>query len=247
MNKRWMRIAILLAAMLLVGGVAQAGSYRSPSLDTSCDSSTCYTGYKLIVSGGYVLANPGACTADLVSYIKWDLTGNASDTIGHAKLTLTTSPADSVFTTTPGTYTFALVQPNNHTWTESGANPGYGAVLATSSPTAVTSAGGQQVVFESDALGTYFNGLKGGLASVGVVVTSGCTSINHTILFHDRASGSAVEPDLIFWPGAGPTSVALAEFSTHDAAPTWPLYAGLGALALLAVVGVRLSQRRAAR
>lgn len=43
-----------------------------------------------------------------------------------------------------------------------------------------------------------------------------------------------------------PLSVDISNFDSA-AAPTWPFYAGLGALALLAVVGVKLSQRRAAR
>lgn len=46
--------------------------------------------------------------------------------------------------------------------------------------------------------------------------------------------------------GTGPNAVPLSTFTTDTADPTWPLYAGLGALALIAAAGVAWSRRRAA-
>jgi hypothetical protein len=237
-------ILATLVVCLVLSGTVLAGSYRSPSKDMTCDGTDCSDSTELVVSGGAI---SGGCTQDLVSYIAWDLTSNAGDSWANAKLTLTTSPPDVPFTTDAGTYTFALMQPNNHSWTPATGDPGYGVELATSAAVAVTAAGGEQIVFQSDALGAYFSGLKGNVASVAVIVKTGCTGPNHTIVLHDTGSG-ANEPDLIFYPGSGGTAVTLSTFRAADSGPNWPLVAGLvGLLGAALSVSIVIRRRYAVR
>lgn len=241
-------IFAIVVACLMLSGTVLAGSFRSPSKDTTCDGSNCDNSLKLAVRGS--LGFGSTCTTDYISYIAWDLTSNVGDSWANAKLTLTTSPTDGVFTTDPGPYTFALVQPNNHTWTPGGSDPGFGSELATSAVVTVTVDGGEKVVFQSDALGTYFSGLKGGTASVGVILKSGCASLGSTVLFHDTGSGAGGvdEPDLIFYPGSGGTAVTLSTFRAADSGPNWPFVAGLvGSLGAALSVSFVLRRRYAVR
>ncbi len=236
MKKALVGSATLLIVLIVFAGVVTAGTKRSPSKDTTCDGIGCDNATELALNS---TAGFGAtCVTDIISYIAWDLTANAGDTLASAKLTLTTSPTDAVYTSDAGTYTFALVQPNNHTWTTTGSDPGFGSELATSSSVSVSSGGGEQVVFQSDALGAYFNSLKGGIASVGVVIKSGCETIGSTVLIED--AGSTNEPDLIFYTGPGATAVTLASL-TAASAPATPLalFAGVMGLAALALVWMR--------
>lgn len=240
MKKSIIGLIFVISILLLVSVVVFAGTYRSPSKDTTCDGSTCSNVTELATSAS--LGFGSTCVTDLRSYIGWDLTTDPGVSFVNAKLTLTTSPTDGVFTTDPGTYTFSLVTPNNHTWTAGGSDPGFGAVLATSSSTAVTAAGGEQVVFQSDALGTYFDNLQGGTASVGVVISSGCTVIGSTVLFQDM--GSTSEPDLIFYTGTGGTPVTLRTFRATDPTPDKTLMVGLAGLAVVALMAALLLRRR---
>ncbi len=237
MKKPILGLVALLSVLLVLSGIVVAGTKRSPTLDTTCANGSCTSSAELVVSTNKGLGL--TCTVvDAISYIKWDLTANAGDTIAHAQLTLTSSPTDGIYTSDSGTYTFALVEPNNHTWTAGGSDPGYGNVLATSAATAITPGGGESVGFQSDALGAYFNSLKGGTASVGVIMTDGCESFGSIALFED--DGSTNEPDLIFYTGPGATAITLASL-TAASAPAAPLalFAGVIGLAALALVWMR--------
>ncbi len=244
MKKLLIGITSLVVVFFVLAGTVLAGTFRSPNRDTTCDGSGCDNATELAASAS---SFSGVCVTDLRSYIAWDLATDPGVNIANAKLILTTSAPDGTFTTDAGTYAFALVQPNNHTWTVGGSDPGFGPVLATSAATAVTAAGGQQVVFQSDALGTYFNGLRGGTASVGVIMTSGCAAIGSLVLFQDK--GSANEPDLIFYTSSGGNAVTLSTFRAADPTMNWPLIVVVlllvAAVAGFGVYRWRVSQVRA--
>jgi len=170
-----------------------------------------------------------------VGYIGWDLAGETR-TWQSATLDLTAYYIDGV-----APYTFELHPANSNDWSEDVAtDPGYivGTVLATSNDD--PSAG--PVHFMSNELGNHFTSLKGGQATIAVVMTAGCGSIDALVAFEDRegtggsAPTSGNEADLIFWTGANATAVSLSDFSADNAQPmSWPLYAGLAALAVLVI------------
>ncbi len=139
-----------------------------------------------------------------------------------------------------------------------GTDPGYSGVVATGTATLVNQAPGgpvQTVTFggaadptAANALGVYFDGLRSGAtpqnATIGIRLSGGCTT-STVVTFAER--GSANEADLIFYSDYNANAVELTDFTTENSAPTWPLYAGLGALALVAMAGVTISRRRALR
>jgi len=180
------------------------GHFRSPTKDTACYKSVnnnCYDNYGVQVSAS--ADSSGRCNPDAVGYIGWDLGIADPDynrTWSSATLTLT---AYSVTGGEPP-FTFALYAPDNHDWTEDGMALGYGGT-AIATATVPSLAVDGVVTFESDALGAYFLGLKGGDASLAVVMTGGCGAQSATVVFEDvegtgnlYAPSSAKEADLVF-------------------------------------------------
>ena len=224
--KKFSALLILIVTLLLPVGLVFAGTFRSPDKDTTCDASNCFDGFGISTLGSQNIASPGSCLPDQAGLIGWTLAVDETTyPIASAILTMTVQSQDDsgTFVTTPGTYDFALVTPNNHTWAANGPNPGYGAVIATSTGN-VISAGGEKVVFNADVngLGGYFAGLNIDVANpapatVGIIMTNGCTAPSHTVVFQDNdpvGFTGADEPDLVFYPGPGATAVSLSETGT---------------------------------
>jgi len=250
-NKR-LSVALTILTLVLTTGVLAAGTMRSPSKDTFClKNGQCYEAFEVNITGSNT---PAPCSNSQVGYIGWDLSA-VSSAVSTAQLTLTTQsvtglPEDS-------TVTFQLVNPASHAWTEDGTDPGFldltnpENVLATTSIVLTTPP--QQVVFggvanPADAvkLGAHFEVLRSsGAATVGVRISNGCT-LSTNVVFEDsegETTPPAGEPDLMIY---GPNVVAVSSLSAARTASAWPLYAGLGAVALILVAGLAINRRRTA-
>ena len=246
MNKKIGVALILLLSLLSMTFIVKAGTYRVPSKDTSCAGGSAAGGICQdqlgVTTTGSNIASP-SCSGN-VGYVAWDLGSEGlTATLASAKLTFTTY---AVSAAPDADLTFALVTPNNHTWTEGGTNPGNGTELATAVVRLSDGASAQQVVFQSDALGAYFDGLKGGTASVGVVIKSGCT-LSTVVNFEDtdRSGGVASNaPDLIFYTGPGATAVTLASLTATGAAVPFARYALFAAIIGMAAIALAWVRRR---
>lgn len=250
-------IVLVIASSL----VALAGQFRSPSKDIYCTvGGTCYNSYGITTNA----SNVSGCNSTLVGYIGWDLSTLTQAPLS-AELKLKTTNVTGAPTAPDGSplpLTFSLLIPNSHSWVEpvgvGGSDPGFGAVVTTGTATLVNQGVGgaaQTVTFggaanptAANALGAYFDGLRTGgnpqNATIGIRISGGC-SPSSVVTFAERESAN--EPDLVFFTDYNANAVELSDFTTDNPAPTWPLYAGLGALALVAVAGVTLSRRRATR
>lgn len=256
----------LFVLLVITAGVAYAGTVRSPLKDTACEitaGGACGSPFGVQVEGS---AHPitGACSAALVGFVGWDLSGVTS-TIETAQLTMTTfnvlgAPATPV--------EIQLFAPTTHDWTENGAttSPGSsGATLATTSVVLTNGTTPQTIVFggvtnpaDATTLGTHFNGLKSpGPATIGVRIASGtCGAVSVFVAFNDRENFAGqgnpgdTEPDLLLFD---PTAISLSFMDAQN--PNQGLYtAALIAVAILFCLTIttvyfglpaRLKQKRA--
>ena len=243
MKRKIMILFIMFVAVLaMTATVIFAGTYRNVQKDTTCaPGGSCYDNFGVYIQAGG--DNNGGCDPTYIGYIGWDLS-TETGTWQSASLKLTH------YKTTGGQPPFTLkVYPaNNDNWTESGTDPGYDASQELASAT--YNGTDQTLTFVSDSLGTYFLGKKGGLASVAIVMTDGCGTVNGTVEFEDMegsggtsAPQSANEADLIFWTGGDATAVSVHSLNANSG-PSWPMIAGLVALALAAVAGIGYGVRR---
>lgn len=249
MKRKAIFVIVMFVTLMLPASVILAGTFRSPSKDITCAvGGACDNNFGVQVGGS---GGPGGgCSPTRVGYIGWDLSSE-SRSWTSAQMTLTAYYKDS-----NGPFTFELHPVNTETWTESTAtDPGYDAntILAT----ATDDLSDNQVVFASDELGSHFQQLKGGDATIAVVMTDGCGSVDALVAFEDRegtggsAPQSANEANLVFWTGpvqgGSPTAVEVKSLQIENNAlstPNWPLIAGLFALVAVVVVGIGYGVRR---
>lgn len=247
MNKR--TIAYLLVALVLfalVPGLASSQASGPPVQDTFWNTATAANnnGTDLRVRASIL---PSPCTDNDVIYLRWDLSGiPVGSTVSSATLTLTTSPVVSGAGTST---TLELLQVTDDTWneTDNSTGPGYGTSIETKTVAFTSSTAGQTVVFNSAALASWVQANRVGaggndLVSMAVRINAGCTLLT-IITFEDRESASN-KPDLQL---QGTNAVSLTTFRASDSAPvSWPLYAGLAAVAALALIGAVALRRRSA-
>lgn len=185
-----------------------------------------------------------ACTLTDWSYMKFDLSAVTGE-IGRATLALTVAAAPSSIQA--GT-TVTLYEVAADGWTESTVTaslaPALGPIIqALPAPTA----NGQIVTFGdasgasplSDYLRAQALGDK--YASVALVLTGTCGAQSSAVRFASTEHASIAAPSLSLYT---PTAVTLATSSAETV--TWPLYAGLGAVALVVIAGLAVSRRRTA-
>ncbi len=189
------------------------------------------------------------------SYMKWDLTEVADKTqIGYAKLTLYVESIDTpAGPTLPAGVQLSLyeIADAGDGWVETSINsgnaPALGALIESQSVPAV----GQLVVFGSANLLNYLKTQTNNIASFGIALTApagtSCGELDAVVRFYSRDAtvADAQKPYLELRTDAPPNSVTLTDSSAQQT-NSLPLYAGLGALALIAVAGVGVSRRRMA-
>ncbi len=179
------------------------------------------------------------------SYVKWNLADLGSATIGSATMKFTVQSVN-LGGATAGAQQVVLYQTTDG-WTETTLNwnnqPPLGTAIQSKT---VPSTSGAEITFEGTDLVNYLNTEAQGdkIASFALALTGNCgESVVILRLYSKDHVIESSRPTLIL---LDPNSVSLSTFTTDTSAPTWPLYAGLGALVLIAVAGVAWSRRRAA-
>jgi hypothetical protein len=180
-----------------------------------------------------------ACTVTNRTYLRWDVSGLTS-TVGTATMTLQINALSGDFTTPRSV---SLYQVLTDSWTESLLTWNNQPAIGTLIQTVGVSATGQ-MTFNAGALATYVDAqAKGdGQASFAIQMTGDCTAGSAGVRMDSKETSTGTAPQLVLYsPNAVDMSTASAQQQT-----SWPLYAGLGAVALFVVAGVVISRRRTA-
>jgi hypothetical protein len=219
MNKKkvmlWLIIGLLIMSVGVIG-VSAVG--RTPVKDTTCyptiPSPQCFNGFGIQPGASLV---GGVCSVSQNGYVGWDLTGVAS-TINTAQVTFTTY---NVVGATAAPIVFELYEPGGP-WTVDGDDPGPQTGNGIVTASVVLTGPNQTVTFGGDsgadalALGAYFDGKRGGEASVGIRIVGGCSQSTVALLNDMENTGGLqgdTQPDLIL---RSPTAVAVDSFSANN-------------------------------
>ncbi len=200
----------------------------------------------------WVRASTVSCTPDRVSYLQYDLTGLTAAQMGWATLVVRINGITGDFSTPRNVTLYRLLNDNwtetNVTWNSvnPGTTPGAGPNIGAKIQAIPVSAALTTITFNDPALLAYFKEKAGGKISFALEMTDNCTAGSTGVRIDSAefvTGGSAPTLDL---RTAGPPPTAV-EVSTASAQRTaWPLYAGLGVVALGVVAGVVISRRKAA-
>lgn len=250
MNRTLRVLTLAMLFVTLVAGNALAAPLP-PEADTFVDhqvanQTTNYDGDELRLSGSY---QGGVCTATRTILLRWNLAAVDRE-IASAEINLTTADSGS---NNAANQQVTLFKVANDTWDETTVTYQTGVVVgdpigpAVTLPNVSPIPAGQVVTFSGSALVTYLNqeagtisgGTGDNLASFAVRFTTCATT--STQWFQDKEGGS-VAPTLAMF---GPNAVKVSETAATPAS-TFPLYAGLGAVALILVAGLAISRRRTA-
>lgn len=240
---------ILVAGLLLLttaSGALAASYNQTPIADSWVDNTATNFGTATTVKVNSSAV--GSCNVSWTTYMKWDIS-TVTQAIGSATIALT--PRFSSYSASAANpVTVSIFQAANDTWGEATIN-GTNAPAPTGNPltsfswTAPATVGTPVTFPNTTELTNYLNSVLpsnggNGLVSVAIQVKS-CGTGDARIDFDSKESTTGVKPALnLFKPNA-------VEVSSVSAQPaTWPLYAGLAAVALFVVAGVVISRRRTA-
>jgi hypothetical protein len=185
------------------------------------------------------------------SFMKWDLTDVTDKAqIGYARLTLYVELIDTPTGTLPAGVQLSLyeVADADDGWVETGITSGNAPVLGTLIESQSIPAMGQPVIFGNANLLNYLKTQANDTASFGIALTApvgtSCGELDAIVRFYSRNAtvADAQKPYLELRTEAPPNAVTLTDSSAQQA-NSLPLYAGLGALALVAAIGVGMSRR----
>jgi hypothetical protein len=236
-------VLVWIVSILLLIAVPVALAYAQPPVDDAfTDAGT--NSYN--IADLYVQSSSGAgCGPQLTTYVKWDLSSIADgSTVGDANALVSFEVTNQAIGSQNST--LELVQVDNDAWTETNVGtvkPALGPVLSTitlqaSNPPAV----GTVLTFPSTpALASFLTAQINGdnFASFALRIT-GCTAGAPQIAF-GSAENAGNAPNLQL---SSPTAVSMTNTAAERV--SWPLYAGLSAVALFVVAGLMISRRRTA-
>ncbi len=258
--KRLVGITLTVFILLLLASVAVSAN-RTVGHDTVwVDGGTGSNDAAYLFADG----SGAGCTTTMATYLQWDLTDIALDTlVNYVKVTLTANL--SVLTGTAQLGIYALTD----SWTETTVNEllptppivGVDLPLKTisvangiNSPTALSFEGTGQadplVTYVHNQIKSAGNGGTGDrIVSFAILFDSGCdTNSSSSVSFEDteNSSDSGIPaPDLLM-TSSDSNAVNLRFFHAADSAPNWPLIAGFATLAGLALFGAFALRRRLA-
>lgn len=231
-------LVVLITGLLAMVAVPVALAARPAVEDAWIDSSaTSYNTAFLHVRSSVSGSN---CSVTTTSYLKFDLTDVAT-AVGTVNLTLEYTYVNLG----GGNTTLTMLPVTDDSWTETTVGtikPAPGATVLSTLQFPPAPAAGDKVTFPSTPeLVNFFNQEATGdnFASIALRIT-GCTAGAPEVRFAS-AENAGNEPSLDL---LGPNSVSLSQTSAERV--TWPLYAGLSAVALFIVAGVAISRRRTA-
>jgi hypothetical protein len=232
-------LALMLFAIAIAPVAAQSGT-GDPIADTYVSTqapTTNYDGNDLRIEGS---SGPGGgCSAVRTVYMKWDLSTHNTP-ISNAVVVLTTT---NVTSNAQG-QTLRLSRVDNDNWTEgmtyNSGRPDVGTEVATYVLGANPPATGTKIIFDAPGITTFVNEQIAGDKVASFALTFATCAASSLQAFDDIESGTTVGPSL-----EAPLAVGMTEVSAQQAT-SWPLYAGLAAVALVVVAGVAISRRRTA-
>lgn len=246
--KVWFRTLMVAMLLLSVVGVASA-DFSGPYYDTY-----------VIVNGSVNPTAPnlaiqdstGACNDAYISYIQFDASNILAVSSASLKFTVGGTPGglnNSPTLTLYGVTDFnpATLNGTNYPRTATGELIQNMVIPSTTAANAQFTFGGSDT-----GLANYIQAQANGATpqTVTLALSFSANCFNQTsISFYSQEGGTqAQDPTLtIVGTRKDPTAVAMTDFSAaSDSKATWPLYAGLGALALIVVGGVAVSRRRTA-
>jgi hypothetical protein len=258
-NYRWLIVGII-AVLLLAGAavgsqVGVAAPAATLNLTPTDDASVRLTTPDGSYNSGLLTVTadgpPAAqCTPNRVAYLRFDLsTIPSGDTVDSAVLALAAQAS-------LGSLTMAVEGSTNTAWSEDGVGqpaltwnnkPALGSPLA-SAPSAASGS----VSFSGTGLTDFIAANKGNLVTL-AITSVGNDATNYPCggdpqpyqyFYSKENTAQAAAPTLTI--NSTPTALTLS--TLHAAGPTvnWPLIVGLGVLALVVIVGLAVSRRRAA-
>lgn len=216
MKKKKVLLGLVIALLIMAVGViavSAQGVELTSTRDTTCfptfGSPQCFDGFG--IQPGASQSPAGGCTPSQTGYVAWDLT-NINETINSAEVTFTTYNAVGVGA---NPVIFEIYEPAGP-WTEGGDDPGpqTGNVVATHSQ--VIAGPGETVTFggaSAAAIGAYFEGKRGGEASLGIRISDGCSQSTIVSFDDQNGTGGQAAPQLQL---GDPTAVAVDSFSANN-------------------------------
>lgn len=246
--KIWYRALMVAMLLLSVVGIASA-NFTGPYYDTY-----------IIVNGASFPVGPNlaiqdstsSCNDSYVSFIQFDASNILTVDTATLRFTVGGTPAGLNNNPTLTLYGVADFDPA----TLNGTNypkPSAGLVIQNIVIPAGAVAGYQVTYGVGDsALADYIeseaNGALPQTVTLALSFSASCFT-NTSLSFYSQEGGTAAQDPALDVTGTkkDPNAVALSAFSADDSKVTWPLYAGLGALGVIAAVAVGLSRRRAAQ
>lgn len=247
-TKRILLIFTMLVVFVLMVSTASAALVTPPNHDTyvtisPASSAGQHDSEQILV----VEDSLSTCNDTRIVYLRFQVDGIEAVTSAQLQLTPGGGP---IFNTAGATLTLYDVADYNVA-TLSGSNypsPASGTVIQ--SLTGPFTAG-SAVTFSDANLATRLQVAADGdnVLTLALSFSAGCNPLGTSIVsfYSTEVSPANPSPILTVEGTSEPNAVAISTFTTDNAAPTWPLYAGLGALALIAAAaGVAWSRRRAA-
>ncbi len=240
--KRSLRVSAILVLLVAMTTLTAAAYNNPPYEDAWIDAASGYNDQYLAVKSSYGLAG---CTPQYTTYVKWYV-GTEAD---GRDLGTVTARFTVTYVNIGANSALALKAVAND-WTETDINstrPVPGATLATvpllsATPPALNGT----VTFSGDDNSELSNYVEAAVQGTGANYVSfalqviNCSVGTAEIEFSSSEGTAAPMLEMV-----GPNAVTLTDTSAQQT-NSLPLYAGLGALALVAVVGVGLSRRRMA-
>ena len=239
--------AIVLVGVLLLTSVAFAALVSGPpTMDATVDATgATNNGTQLIIGSAYTSATQ-SCTINSTAYLQWDLTNMAAKA-EYADLALMYLFASGAGAGT----TLNLYAVANDAWTEASVgtvNPALGNLLQSITISSSTPANSTQTFATSQLFVDFINSQAtvvtpgaDNKASFAIRIASNCTT-TAILGFGTLNAGNSAQ--LHLRTAAPPNAVDVSSATAQPVA--WPLYAGLGAVALFVVAGVVISRRRTA-
>lgn len=243
--KRWTHVLFVAMLLAAFSGVASA-NFTGPYYDTWIDKNV--TGHYPTLPVLPVLDQGSSCNDDYIAYIQFDVSNIL--TVDSASLTLTQVDTPVGLNYGPTLTLYGVADFNSATLSgKSYPVPSAGTViqsiaLPTSLPAGYTVTWGGA---SNAGLKNYIQQQADGdnVVTLAMSFSLDCFDVSSNIAF---SSQEGAHPPVLTIAGTkvDPNAISLSTFSADDSKVTWPLYAGLGALALIVAGGLAISRRRAA-
>ncbi len=247
MMKTYCRIALIAVLLVTTAGVASA-AFTGPFYDTwvqltSPDNNP--SGNTLRVEGSL-----GSCNDSQVTYFQFD--ASEFQTVSSATLVVTAAGTAIQLESEPQLSLFGVADFNPATL--NGTNmpvtdalePIQTIPVPAPVPPATSLLGTKFTFGGSDPeLKNYIQTQAGGTVTLALAFSGQCSAVSSALTFYSQEYSTNVtyRPQLTI-EGTKPNAVTVATSSAETV--TWPLYAGLGAVALVVIAGLAVSRRRTA-